>query len=152
MLTGRVPYDGENPVAVAMQHLHAQPVPIQSIAPDVPPAVIRVCMKAIEKNPSMRYQSARDMAADLRAALDERGGRRNGSSQPTDVRQPRPQIRDSETGRKRRRGNEEADRKNRLTWSIASVILALAIGVGLYFGINRLINRYTTTVIIPDIV
>ena len=48
MLTGRVPYDGDNPVAVAMQHLHATPAPIQSLAPDVPPAVVRVCMKAIE--------------------------------------------------------------------------------------------------------
>ena len=52
MLTGRVPYDGDNPVAVAMQHLHAAPEPIQSISPDVPPSVVRVCMRAMEKNPA----------------------------------------------------------------------------------------------------
>ena len=72
MLTGKVPYDGDNPVAVAMQHLHATPVPIQNLAPDVPPALVRVCMKAMEKNPAMRYQTARDMAADIRAALENR--------------------------------------------------------------------------------
>ena len=72
MLTGRVPFDGDSPVAVAMQHLHAKPAPIESIAPDVPPAIIHVCMMAMEKNPKYRYQSAMEMAAELRLALEGR--------------------------------------------------------------------------------
>ena len=80
MLTGRVPYDGDNAVAVAMQHLHAVPTPIQNLAPDVPQSVIRVCMRAMEKNPATRYQSAREMAADLRAAMEDRGERSISSS------------------------------------------------------------------------
>ena len=60
------------PVAVAMQHLHAKPAPIESIAPDVPPAIIHVCMMAMEKNPKYRYQSAMEMAAELRLALEGR--------------------------------------------------------------------------------
>ena len=58
MLTGRVPFEGDNPMAIAMQQVHAQPTPIQAIAPDVPPAVIHVCMMAMDKNPAYRYQSA----------------------------------------------------------------------------------------------
>ena len=85
MLTGRVPFDGDNPVAVAMQHLHNAPTPIQNIAPDVPPAVIRVCMRAMEKNPAARYQTAREMASDLRAALEERGERMNVPEPETEV-------------------------------------------------------------------
>lgn len=72
MLTGRVPFDGDSPVAVAMQHLHARPTPIESIAPEVPPAICHVCMMAMEKNPRYRYQSAREMAAELRMALEGR--------------------------------------------------------------------------------
>ena len=92
MLTGRVPFDGDNPVAVAMQHLHNAPTPIQNIAPDVPPAVIRVCMRAMEKNPAARYQTAREMASDLRAALEERGERMNVPEPETEVKQPKPQV------------------------------------------------------------
>ena len=72
MLTGRVPFDGDSPVAIAMQHLHARPAPIETIAPDVPPAIIHVCMMAMEKDPHYRYQSAREMAAELRMALEGR--------------------------------------------------------------------------------
>ena len=72
MLTGRVPFDGDSPVAVAMQHLHAKPAPIESIAPDVPQAISHVCMMAMEKNPKYRYQSAMEMAAELRLALEGR--------------------------------------------------------------------------------
>lgn len=67
-----MPFDGDSPVAVAMQHLHAKPAPIESIAPDVPPAIIHVCMMAMEKNPKYRYQSAMEMAAELRLALEGR--------------------------------------------------------------------------------
>ena len=72
MLTGRVPFDGDSPVAVAMQHLHAKPAPIESIAPDVPQAISHVCMMAMEKNPKYRYQSAMEMAAELRLSLEGR--------------------------------------------------------------------------------
>ena len=72
MLTGRVPFDGDSPVAIAMQHLHAQPDPIQRFAPDVPDAICHVCLKAMEKNPQYRYHSAREMASELRMALEGR--------------------------------------------------------------------------------
>ena len=55
MLTGRVPFDGDSPVAIAMQHLHAQPEPIRRYAPEVPEAICHVCLKAMEKNPQYRY-------------------------------------------------------------------------------------------------
>ena len=151
MLTGRVPYDGDNPVAVAMQHLHAVPAPIQSLAPDVPPAVVRVCMKAMEKNPELRYQSARDMAADLRAALDNRdeAGRMT-ERELESVQQPKPQFRNenrslSDTARNRNR--QTAAKKRRRM--ILVVLLALAIGIGLFFGIRSIFNQVFTTTTVP---
>ena len=115
MLTGRVPYDGDNPVAVAMQHLHATPVPIQNLAPDVPPALVHVCMKAMEKNPSQRYQTARDMAADIRAALENRPERPAYPEKELDIQQPKPQIKDengkpiSDTGRNKTAADKNQD-------------------------------------------
>ena len=150
MLTGRVPYDGDNPVAVAMQHLHATPVPIQNLAPDVPPAVVRVCMKAMEKNPAMRYQTARDMASDLRAALEIRDDRQ---MFPEEVRQPKPQFNNdsknlADTGRNRSR---QAILKRR-RMIILTVLLGLAIATGLFFGAQAIITQLETTARVPELV
>ena len=152
MLTGRVPYDGDNPVAVAMQHLHATPVPIQNLAPDVPPAVVRVCMKAMEKNPAMRYQTARDMASDLRAALEIRDDRQM-FPEEVEVRQPKPQFNNdsrnlTDTGRNRSR---QAILKRR-KMIILTVLLGLAIATGLFFAAQAIITQLETTARVPKLV
>ena len=151
MLTGRVPYDGDNPVAVAMQHLHSTPVPIQNLAPDVPPAVIRVCMKAMEKNPAMRYQTAREMASDLRDALDNRDERSPFTDCEFEVQQPKPQIKDnrqlSDTGRNRARVNNEKRRRRILL----TVLFGLALAAALFFGIRTIFRQVYTTATVPDV-
>ena len=152
MLTGRVPYDGDNPVAVAMQHLHATPIPIQTLAPDVPPAVVHVCMKAMEKNPAMRYQSARDMASDLRAALEIRDDRQMYPEKELEVRQPKPQFKDdsknlSDTGRNRSRPAILRRRKR----TVLVALLGLAVAVGLFFGVQAIITQVVTTVRVPEL-
>ena len=151
MLTGRVPYDGDNPVAVAMQHLHAAPVPIQNIAPDVPPSVIRVCMKAMEKNPAARYQTARDMAADLRAALDERGEIPVMPENELEVRQPKPQVSGDRTGNTGTRKKVKAsDSKKRLR-ALLNILIALAAFAGIIFGSIAIIRQTFSTVKVPDV-
>ncbi len=150
MLTGRVPYDGDNPVAVAMQHLHAAPVPIQNIAPDVSPAVVRVCMKAMEKNPSMRYQSARDMAADLRNAMEERGEQTVPTENELLVRQPKPQVagnRISNTGTRKK--IHTPDRKRLRI--IVDIVLAIAVIAGIVFGAKAIYEQTIFTVKVPNV-
>ena len=153
MLTGRVPYDGDNPVAVAMQHLHATPVPIQNLAPDVPPALVRVCMKAIEKNPALRYQTARDMAADIRLALENRPERQSVPVREFEVQQPKPQIKEenvkpnNDTGK-----NRISNQKNRkIRTAFTTSLLGLLLVAGLYFGISAVFRRVVTTVTVPDV-
>jgi serine/threonine-protein kinase len=153
MLTGRVPYDGDNPVAVAMQHLHATPVPIQNLAPDVPPALVRVCMKAIEKNPALRYQTARDMAADIRLALENRPERQPAPVREFEVQQPKPQIKEenikpnNDTGK-----NRISNQKNRkIRTAFTTALLGLLLVAGLYFGISAVFRRVVTTVTVPDV-
>ena len=151
MLTGRVPFDGDNPVAVAMQHLHASPVPIQTIAPDVPAAVVRVCMKAMEKNPSMRYQTARDMAADLRLALDERGEVPVYPENELGVRQPKPQINGEKSGNTGKRHRIKTQDKRHTMRIIINTAIALAVITALFFGGKAIYEQTIFTVKVPDV-
>ncbi len=61
MLTGRVPFRGDTPIAIALQHLQNTAIPPSELSPRVPRDLDRVVMKALEKDPSRRYQHARDM-------------------------------------------------------------------------------------------
>ncbi len=74
MLTGKPPFDGETPIAIAMQHIGGKAQPIHEINPSVPPAIERVVEKAMERRPERRYQSALEMAQDLQRALQEPEG------------------------------------------------------------------------------
>ena len=151
MLTGRVPFDGDNPVAVAMQHLHAAPVPIQTFSPDVPPAVIRVCMRAMEKNPAMRYQSARDMASDLRAALEERGEQISYPENELEVRQPKPQVGSERNSNTSPRRPVHARNRKKTTRIVLNVLIVLAAIAGLFFGGKAIYEQTIFTVKVPDV-
>ena len=74
MLTGKPPFDGETPIAIAMQHIGGKAQPIHEINPSVPPAMERVVEKAMERRPERRYQSALEMAQDLQRAMQEPEG------------------------------------------------------------------------------
>ncbi len=73
MVTGKLPFDGESPVTIALKHIQDEPVPPLSLVPDLPPAVNDIIMKAIRKSQSARYQTAGEMHADLKKVLLEPG-------------------------------------------------------------------------------
>jgi serine/threonine-protein kinase len=68
MLAGRLPFEGDSAVAVALKHLSEAPAPISQWRPDVHPALEAVVMAALAKDPAQRWQSAEDLAAGLEAA------------------------------------------------------------------------------------
>jgi serine/threonine-protein kinase len=68
MLTGRQPFEADNPVAVAYQHVHDAPTPPTSLEPSVPPALEAVVLRAMEKEPAARFPNV----AAMTAALDDR--------------------------------------------------------------------------------
>jgi serine/threonine-protein kinase len=65
MLTGRVPFEGENPVAIALKHLSDEPVPPQALVPEISDNLNSVVMRALAKDPRDRYPSAEEFLADL---------------------------------------------------------------------------------------
>ncbi|HWO71899.1 MAG TPA: Stk1 family PASTA domain-containing Ser/Thr kinase [Actinomycetota bacterium] len=65
MLTGRPPFAGDSPVAVAYKHVNEAPTPPSELAPDVPADLEAVVMRCLAKNPANRYASAEELLADL---------------------------------------------------------------------------------------
>ena len=66
MLTGRVPFEGETPIAVALKHVREKVAPPTRYNPSIPPLLEAVVMKALSKNPADRFDSISDMISDLR--------------------------------------------------------------------------------------
>ncbi len=71
MLTGRVPFEGESPIAIALKHLHDAPPRAREIEPSVPRRLEGIILKATAKRSEDRYTSARDMATDLAGETDQ---------------------------------------------------------------------------------
>ena len=71
MLTGRVPFEADTPVSVALKHMQEEPKAAIEINPNIPRAVNDVIMKALKKDINLRYQSATSMLFDLKRALKE---------------------------------------------------------------------------------
>ncbi len=69
MVTGRVPFDGDTTVAVAIQHLQEEMVAPSAYAPDLPISMEKIILKCTQKNPDRRYESMGDLLVDLKKAL-----------------------------------------------------------------------------------
>ncbi len=66
MCTGKLPFDGENTITVAMQHIQEQPIAPCEIKDDIPKSVEAIILKAMNKEQLLRYESASQMLEDLR--------------------------------------------------------------------------------------
>ena len=65
LLTGRTPFTGDSPVAIAYKQVNETPIPPSKLNPEVSPALDAVVMKALAKNPANRYQTAGEFYDDL---------------------------------------------------------------------------------------
>ena len=74
MATGRLPFDGETDVAVAMSHLNNDFPDVLDFNPNVSESIIQIIKKCTEKMPALRYQSAEDLIDDLRKAQTDPSG------------------------------------------------------------------------------
>ncbi len=81
MLTGRPPFDGDTPVAVAMQHIQDIPLPPSHMNPNIPPALEEIILRCLEKVPEMRFQDGNVLAR----ALEMLGETELNQSMPTVV-------------------------------------------------------------------
>ncbi len=94
MLTSRLPFEGNDPVSVAIQHFSAVPLSPREINPDIPEALEQICMKAMACDRNRRYSTADEMLTDLEAfrkdpslsfdySVEDLQGEREGDEEPT---------------------------------------------------------------------
>ncbi len=153
MLTGRPPFTGDSPVAVAYRHVNEPPEPPSRLAPDVPPDLEAVVMRCLAKNPENRYGSAEDLRADLERV--RRG-------QPV---QATPLLADQPTSVLRLEHGaaptavlppeeERRDRGRRILVAVLATLAVLALlGAGLYVLLRALLGEEgTAQVRVPRVI
>jgi len=133
-LTGRVPFEGDSAVAVAMKQVSQAPQRPSSINPQVSPALDAVVMRALEKEPGQRFQNADAFIAAIDAALKDPGGGAENTAAfaplPPVVAVPEEPVAE---------GFEDEERRRRRIW----LLVAAAVLIGLLIGF--ILTRDTTT-------
>ena len=71
MTTGRLPFDAESPVTVALKHIQEEPIPPKQINSKIPESLNNLILKAMSKEPSKRYQTAKELINDLQKIKDD---------------------------------------------------------------------------------
>ena len=146
MLTGKVPFDADTPVSVALKHMQEEAVPPIEVNPNVPVAVNDIIMKALRKDTNLRYQNATAMLMDLRRALKEPNGDfvDNNYYQNDFPTQRISTIGLEEESRNQKNENKKKQnkfiqfiKKHKVLSSIIGLILLFAITIGLTIGISN---------------
>lgn len=148
LLSGDVPFHGENPVQIAMKHLREEIPSIKDFNPTLPQSIENIIIKATAKNRSYRYKSAKAMLDDLSKCLlpeyadVDKLEFVQENQDPTRVqeynREERKNTREVKESRPRDRGQEKEEKSNHRNKTIIGVLLLLiAIGISiavLYFS------------------
>ena len=140
MLTGQVPFDGETSVSVALKHVNEAPKSMREHREDISQALDEVVMRALCKDATKRYQSAAEMAADLRKCItNPEGGF---------VKYPRtPEEIEKEREARRRKRAKDRRRVQQTFIAAATLITAVLIAFTVWF-VSRFVNTYS----MPDVV
>jgi serine/threonine-protein kinase len=140
MLTGRPPFSGESPVAIAYQHVSSVAAQPSLDNPDVPPDLDRIVMRALDKDPELRYQSADDLRQDLLLFLrGEAPATVPAADAPTEVMQPSRVPPATATPDEIYRQVAPPDQTtSQLPFIITTFALVVALGVGIYLLLRAL--------------
>ena len=160
MLTNKVPFDADTPVSVALKHMQEKPVEPKNINPNIPTAVNKIILKAMQKDANLRYSSSTEMLEDLRKALKDPEGnfvyikdiendfptQRVSTMYDTELNK-----KEEKNGPENKRGTDDKTKKNSTKFKglIIAVIIALLCCVALVLGI---VFTKTKEVQVPNLV
>ena len=157
MAAGKVPFEGDNTVAVALAHLEDPVVPPTEYNPDIWPGLEQIILKCTQKKPDMRYASMEDVIADLRRVLvdpqadifapEEEGIEEDGDSTRMLTREEISAIKEGRRQPPRRRKQEDAEEDinpqlERIVTAIG-VVAAILIAAVLIFLATRLTGLFS---------
>jgi len=131
MVTGKVPFQGESPITVALKHLRDQVVPPSELNPEIPVELDEIILQAMEKEPEDRYASANQMRQALERFLELHAAGKThihaGDFPTMDMRAVTKTTRKART-RAEREAEMEEKRERRSTWIWVLVIAAVVLG------------------------
>ncbi len=131
MLTGKLPFEADSPIGVAIKHLQDEAPEVTTLRPDIPGPVAKIVRRALSKDPAERYQTAQAMRQDIQRALDPEA--------PAVLPPPAAREAPKSPARKKRRW---------LPWAIAAAILVLVAGAGIAAFDHWI---YTPVVTLPNV-
>jgi eukaryotic-like serine/threonine-protein kinase len=145
MLAGRLPFEGDSAVSIALKHLSEPPPPLSQLRPDVHPAVEAVVMAALAKDPAQRWQSADDFAQGLETARARMeagadGGQDFAALAPLPVPAPMPAPESEAAPVAADDGvlppAAEPERRRRWPWFTIGLLALAVAGLLLYLGLS----------------
>lgn len=163
MLTGKLPFTGDNPVSIAVKHLQEEPVPVRQLDPSIPPVVEAIVSKAMSKDPAMRPTSA-ELVQDISQAerMIMAGSQTAAPMMPQDPDatqvlprvQPAQQSIPSRRAQQEREDGEEPEKEKSIFKSkkfIAGLLVVLLAGffVGAFMSYGKFWS--TAEVTVPDV-
>lgn len=162
MLTGRVPFDADTPVSVALKHMQEEPIEPKELNDNIPQVVNDIIMKAMQKDVNLRYQSATEMLKDLNAALKNpddnfvhigsnvgAATQRISTQEIAEAERKAKEANNPKNGKKPNKFIEFVKKHKALSFVIGAIILFF-VAFGATMGIVELVNP--KDVQIPDLV
>ena len=160
MITGKVPFEGESPISVALKHIQEEIVPPTEIDSTVPKNIEYVIMKCVRKNQSERYQSATELLTDLIKIKYSNGENvfddADAVDSPTriipvvkeeDVNDMRDNRKKSNVKKKKKKNG---DGSNKII--VFGILLAFIVASGLFFGFFKFKDKFISKEIpVPDV-
>lgn len=153
MLTGKLPFDGDSAVSVALMQLQANAKRPREINPDIPEGLEEITMKAMQKNPNNRYRSAVEMLSDIERFRLNPGIRFNyryaaekkqHNPDPQRKQRSKPQYEDPKKDKTRPAYDEDMPIRSPALSAIKGIIIAAVIALVVFGGL-ALIQGYTSS-------
>lgn len=141
LTTGRLPFDADTPVAVALKQVNEQPIAPRMLNPSIPPALEAVILHAMQKDPALRYGSAEEMRADLKRVLA--GGSVEAPAAAPDETSVLPAVEGAGA-----RVRPVPEKRNPWPWIIGIAALLIA-GLGIAWALGAFAK--TEMVTVPDV-
>jgi len=172
LLTGKLPFKGENAVEIALKHLKEALPSIREEIPNIPQSVENIIIKATAKNPKNRYADAREMHEDLKTCLDASRAKEEAiklkyNDVSDDTKMMKPLKVDSKKNIENKKGNtkktedkeeviakkitgDDLKKQNKTLIRLASIFTGLVIVVTLVF-VMIMVTSKNSTMAVPDV-
>ncbi len=150
MLTGRVPFEADTAVAVALMQINDKPQRLTEINPNIPLGLEQICFHAMQKDPKDRYQTAAEMLLDVEEIMSNPQAVFDYpyfvDDEPTKYIDRNELSAEAEQPEEEKAEDDKGRRKKIITGTIIGVVVLIAVIVGLIIWFTRDINATTYTV------